>query len=258
MQSETAPEAGGAALTMARAQAPVEPPPSPWNFPPIDARSEDEVVGIGADLAPGTLLKAYRSGIFPMPIDHPGTSRPRGPRAKPPTNNIAWWSPNPRGVLRLNELRVTRSLRRSCRRYRVTVNTRFGDVIAACAHPGRDGGWISPEIIEAYTALHHLGWAHSVETWDDAGQLVGGLYGVGIGGLFCGESMFHEATDASKVALVSLVERLKATGAGLLDVQWQTPHLETLGVAEISRSAYLHHVEELRDEPQRAALIPNE
>lgn len=227
--------------------APIEPPPSPWSFPTIDVDSEDEVVGIGADLSPATLLKAYRCGIFPMPIDHRG-GRTEG------HNNIAWWSPNPRGVLRLDELRITRSLRRSCRRYRVTINTSFDQVIRACAHPGRDGGWINNEIIAAYSALHHLGWAHSVESWDESGQLVGGLYGVGIGRLFCGESMFSVATDASKVALVTLVERLQANGAGLLDVQWHTPHLGSLGVVEISRSDYLGQVAALRDGPHRASL----
>jgi leucyl/phenylalanyl-tRNA--protein transferase len=141
-------------------------------------------------------------------------------------------------VLALDGLRVTRSLRQSMRRYQVRVDTAFDQVVHACADPNRSGRWITPEIAEAYGRLHQLGWAHSVETWHD-GELVGGLYGVAIGGLFAGESMFHRATDASKVALVHLVDRLRAGGATLLDVQWATPHLHSLGVEEIPRTEYL-------------------
>ena len=125
----------------------------------------------------------------------------RGPR-------IAWWSPDPRGVLPLDGLRITRSLRQSNRRYEVRIDTAFDAVIQRCADPTRDGGWISADIIRAYTTLHELGWAHSVETFED-GRLVGGLYGVSIGGFFAGESMFHDARDASKVALLGLVDRLR-------------------------------------------------
>ncbi|MBA3303181.1 MAG: leucyl/phenylalanyl-tRNA--protein transferase [Acidimicrobiia bacterium] len=185
------------------------------------------MVGVGADLEPGTLLHAYRSGIFPMPVEE---------------DLLAWWSPDPRGVIPLDGLRVSRSLRRSCRRYEVRVDTAFRDVIDRCADPGRAGRWITPAVRDAYVALHDLGWTHSVETWDVDGQLVGGLYGVRIGGLFAGESMFSLATDASKVALVALVDRLRADGASLLDVQWVTPHLATLGAVEISRERYLHLV----------------
>ena len=182
------------------------------------------VVGVGADLEPGTLLAAYRSGLFPMPVG-------RGPR-------IAWWSPDPRGLLPLDGLRISRSLRQACRRYEVRVDTAFDAVIRRCADPSRDGGWISADIMSAYSVLHDLGWAHSVETW--AGdELVGGLYGVSIGGLFAGESMFHDATDASKVALVGLVDRLTAGGATLLDVQWTTPHLTSLGAVDVPRPRYL-------------------
>ena len=186
---------------------------------------EAGVVGVGADLEPGTLLAAYRTGLFPMPVG-------RGPR-------IAWWSPDPRGVLPLDGLRVTRSLRRSARRYEVRFDTAFDAVVRRCADPHRDGGWISSDIIRAYTHLHELGWAHSVEAWQDD-RLVGGLYGVGIGGFFAGESMFHDATDASKVALMGLVERLSAEGAALLDVQWTTPHLKSLGAIDVPRHLYLH------------------
>lgn len=204
---------------------PVEPPPTRWGFPPASAADEHGVVGVGADLAPGTLLAAYRRGLFPMPL-HRG-----GP--------MGWWSPDPRGILPLDRLRVTRSLRRSCSRYEVRIDSAFTEVVAACASPGRPGGWISGEIRNAYAALHRLGWAHSVEAWDEDG-LAGGLYGVAIGGLFAGESMFHRRTDASKVALVGLVDRLGDGVAGrLLDVQWTTDHLVTLGAIDVPRARYL-------------------
>ncbi len=204
---------------------PVEPSPTPWSFPPARHADAVGVVGIGADLEPGTLLAAYRGGIFPMPVGE-------GPQ-------MAWWSPDPRGILPLEGLRVPRSLRQSCRRYEIRLDTAFDEVIGACAAPDRDGGWISRDILTAYTRLHELGWAHSVETWDDEGRLVGGLYGVAIGGLFAGESMFHRARDASKVALVALVERMRGRGATLLDVQWTTPHLVSLGAIDIRRKRYV-------------------
>src|SRR4051794_12881034 len=145
---------------------------------------------------------------------------------------LGWWSPDPRGVLRPAELRVTRSLRKSVAHFEVRVDTAFLPVVEACAAPDRDGRWITPPIIEAYVELHRAGWAHSIETWQ-AGELVGGLYGVAIGGLFAGESMFHHVRDASKVALVGLRDLLMADRdpRRLIDVQWQTPHLATLGVA---------------------------
>lgn len=192
-------------------------------MPPAEHADEHGIVAVGADLAPGTLLAAYRAGIFPMPVRE--------------VEPMVWWSPDPRGVLPVAGLRVTSSLRRSCRRYEVRVDTAFDAVVAACADPARDGGWIDRRIATAYGALHALGWAHSVEAWTPEGELAGGLYGVAIGGLFAGESMFHRATDASKVALVGLVERL-APGA-LLDVQWLTPHLASLGATELPRAGYL-------------------
>ena len=207
---------------------PVEPDPSRWQLDLQQAQPEEDLVGVGADLAPGTLLKAYRGGLFPMGLGHHG----RGP--------IGWWSPDPRGVLLPGHLKVSRSLGKSCRRFEVRVDTAFADVMAACADPSRDGRWITPTITRAYTRLHELGWAHSVETWLD-GELVGGLYGLAIGGLFAGESMFHRATDASKVALVGLAERVFADGdpCRVIDVQWATPHLQSLGVSEVSREDYL-------------------
>lgn len=207
---------------------PIEPPSSPWTFPPADTADENGVVGVGADLEPGTLLAAYRRGLFPMPVSR------RGP--------LAWWSPDPRGILPLAGLRVTRSLRQSGRRYEVRFDTAFGAVVDACRDPRREGAWITPDIKAAYLRLHELGWAHSVEAWTPDGTLAGGLYGIAIGGLFAGESMFHHGRDASKVALVGLVERLLAGGATLLDVQWTTDHLCTLGAIDVPRDEYLRLV----------------
>jgi leucyl/phenylalanyl-tRNA--protein transferase len=202
---------------------PIEPPPTRWQLPNAESADEHGLVGLGADLEPGTLLAAYRSGTFPMPITG--------------LEPMAWWSPDPRGVLPLAGLRVTKSLARSTRRFELRVDTAFDAVVAACAEPSRRGGWISEAIARAYDALHDLGWAHSVEAWSPDEKLVGGLYGVAIGGLFAGESMFHRAPDASKVALVGLAERLGPDA--LLDVQWRTPHLASLGAVEIPRAEYL-------------------
>jgi leucyl/phenylalanyl-tRNA---protein transferase len=190
-----------------------------------DAAPVDDtgLVAVGADLEPGTLLAAYRAGLFPMPLDG---------------RRIAWFSPDPRGVVPLDGLRISRSLRRSVRDFDVLFDTRFREVMQRCADPARDGGWITSEFVDAYAELHRLGWAHSVETYRD-GELVGGLYGVRINGLFAGESMFHIAPDASKVALVHLVRWLVTTGAMLLDVQWTTPHLASLGAIDITRDDYL-------------------
>ncbi|HJR36855.1 MAG TPA: leucyl/phenylalanyl-tRNA--protein transferase, partial [Nocardioidaceae bacterium] len=202
---------------------PTEPPSSGWVFPDPATADDDDLVGMGADLEPGTLLAAYRRGLFPMPSGEDGVP-------------MLWWSPQQRGVLPLDGLRMSRSLRQSVRRMEVRVDTAFEEVIAACADPARDSGWIEPEIAAAYTRLHELGWVHSVEAWQD-GELVGGLYGLATGGLFAGESMFHRARDASKVALVGLVEILRDEYADqrLLDVQWCTPHLASLGVVEVPR-----------------------
>jgi leucyl/phenylalanyl-tRNA--protein transferase len=204
---------------------PVEPPPSRWRFPAVDEADEHGLVGLGADLEPGTLLQAYRAGLFPMPL------RPHGP--------MAWWSPDPRGIVPLEGVKVSRSLRRACARYEVRIDSAFDDVIDACAARTRPGAWISPEIRDAYATLHTLGWAHSVETWDDDG-LAGGLYGVAVDGLFAGESMFHRRPDASKVALVGLVGLLRADDDDrrLLDVQWTTEHLASLGAVDVPRARY--------------------
>lgn len=156
---------------------------------------------------------------------------------------LAWWSPDPRGILPLDRLRVSRSLRRSCARYTVTFDRDFEAVIDACAAPERQGRWITDEIRRAYVELHELGWAHSVEARTDDGALAGGLYGVAIGGLFAGESMFHRQADGSKVALVALVAVLRNNADALLDVQWLTPHLASLGAVEIARPEYLHRLD---------------
>jgi leucyl/phenylalanyl-tRNA--protein transferase len=206
---------------------PTEPPSCPWAFPPASAAGDDGLLALGADLAPGTLLVAYRSGIFPMPIA--GAAE------------MAWFSPDPRGIVPLDEFAPNRSLRRAMRRFTVSADRAFADVLAGCADPGRPGGWITPAIRAAYGELHALGWVHSIEVWDAGGALAGGLYGVEIGGLFAAESKFHRRTDASKVALVALVERLRAAGGGerVLDVQWTTPHLASLGARDIPRAEYL-------------------
>jgi leucyl/phenylalanyl-tRNA---protein transferase len=154
---------------------------------------------------------------------------------------MLWWSPAQRGVLPLAALKVSRSLRQSCAKYDIRVDSAFDDVIRACADPERDGGWITEDVIAAYTRLHRDGWAHSVEAWDQDGRLAGGLYGLAIGGLFAGESMFHRQRDASKAALVALVRAMSDEHADerLIDVQWKTPHLERLGVVDVPRKEYL-------------------
>jgi len=212
---------------------PQEPPASAWSFVPPGPEA-GEVVGWGADLLPGTLLAAYRVGIFPMPLD---------------AGRMGWWSPDPRGVIPLDRLHISRSLRRSTRRFEIRVDTAFREVVAACAQLPRPHGWITPEIASAYARLHELGWAHSMEAWRE-GELAGGLYGVSVGGFFAGESMFSRSRDASKVALVALVDLLSegdpsaAAAAGrLLDVQWATPHLASLGAVALSREEYLRRLE---------------
>jgi leucyl/phenylalanyl-tRNA--protein transferase len=158
-------------------------------------------------------------------------------------SQLGWWSPDPRAVLPLDGLHIAKSLRRNLRRYVVRTDTEFVSVMLRCADPDRPHGWITPAFVDAYTRLHDLGWAHSVEAWHD-GVLVGGLYGVAVGGLFAGESMFHAATDSSKVALVHLVALLRRHGYRLLDVQWMTPHLASLGAVEVPRASYLEMVTE--------------
>ncbi len=215
---------------------PIEPPPSRYELPPPSGADADGIVGIGADLEPGTVLGAYRTGLFPMRVASGGP--------------LAWWSPDPRGVLPLDGFHVSRTLRRSAGRFSVTIDTAFRAVMMACADPVRPHGWIDASFVDGYCLLHDLGWAHSVEVWSDLGELVGGVYGIAIGGLFAGESMFHRTTDASKVALMTLVERLSAGGGVLFDVQWTTDHLVSLGAVDLAREHYLSRLADALARPQ--------
>lgn len=180
-------------------------------------------------LDPALVLRAYREGIFPMAME---------------TGEIAWFSPDPRGVIPLEDFHLPARLARVIRRgrFEVRIDRAFETVMRACARRRDDEGtWISEPIIECYVTLHRLGLAHSVETWQN-GELAGGLYGVHLGGAFFGESMFHRVTDASKVALAALVDRLRRRSFSLLDVQWVTPHLEQFGAIEIPRENYLQQL----------------
>lgn len=172
---------------------------------------------------PGTLLAAYRNGLFPMPIGR---------------RRMGWFSPDPRGVLFPGDAHMSRSLARSMRHFEFRVDTAFAAVMEGCANPGRPHGWISADFKAAYGLLHRLGWAHSVETYFE-GELVGGLYGLCIGGLFAAESKFHTHTDASKAAVMELARIMSGHPGSIIDVQWSTAHLATLGVSEISRDRYL-------------------
>ena len=218
---------------------PVDPPPCAWSFPPVESADSGGLVGVGADLEPSTVIAAYRCGMFPMPLTAGGP--------------VGWWSPDPRGVLELDGLHVSRSLRRSAREFEIRVDTSLPAVIDACAGADRPHDWIDSQIRDAYVRLGSQGWVHSVETWL-GGELVGGLYGVAVGGLFAGESMFHTVTDASKAALVALVELLRDDHRRLVDVQWETPHLATLGVTELPRTRYLEALPELLASPLPAAF----
>ncbi len=219
------------------------PPRSEYSFAAAVAAAEpgEDLVALGGDLEPGTVLTGYRHGVFPMGAGDGGTAP------------LGWWCPDPRGVLPLDGLRVSRSLRAACRRFDVRVDTAFESVVRGCADPSRPHGWITEPIMAAYRRLHELGWAHSVECWR-AERLVGGLYGVSVQGLFAGESMFHVERDASKVALVALVTLLSADGdpRRLVDVQWSTPHLARLGVVAIRRSDYLSRLREALACPEPA------
>jgi leucyl/phenylalanyl-tRNA---protein transferase len=184
---------------------------------------------------PELLLQGYRLGVFPMAMED---------------NSIQWFSPDPRAILPLEDFHVPHALRRLVRKkvFGMTIDNTFSKVIEACAK--REDTWINLEIIESYTRLHELGCAHSVEAWKE-GALAGGLYGVAVGGAFFGESMFHHVTDASKIALVALVEHLRARKFALLDTQWLTPHLQQFGGVEISRNQYLRLLYRAVDLPRK-------
>jgi leucyl/phenylalanyl-tRNA--protein transferase len=196
-----------------------------WTFPSPDLwPDDDDIVAAGADLETDTLLFAYAHGMFPMFVNK---------------RNLAWWSPVDRGVIPLDGLRVTRSMQQSAKKFTCTVNQAFTEVMTLCGSMRTDGNWINQHFIDAYTDLHNEGHAHSVEVWNEAGDLVGGLYGVRINKFFAGESMFHVETDASKVALMYLVQLMTLDGMELLDTQWRTDHLESLGCIAIPREKYL-------------------
>ena len=215
---------------------PVDPGPSDWALPdPSTSEDPSGLVGFGADLDAPTLVDAYRRGIFPWP--HEGVPLP-------------WFSPDPRGVLLPKTVRVTRSLRQRLRRtgWTTTVDAAFDQVIDACALRARhEGTWITKGMRRAYKRIHELGWAHSVEVWE-GDDLVGGLYGVQVGGVFTGESMFHRRPDASKVALVDLCERFEEAGGALVDVQITTPHLAGLGAHDVARDEFLELLALHRDD----------
>ncbi|MFZ4516296.1 MAG: leucyl/phenylalanyl-tRNA--protein transferase [Acidimicrobiia bacterium] len=196
---------------------------------------DKECIAAGADLAPATLVAAYRRGLFPMRVE-------RGV--------LGWWSPNPRGVLPLDGFIVHRSLARAERRFEIRIDSEFVAVMRACGDPARPHGWIDESFVAAYTELFTMGWAHSVEAWRDD-ILVGGVYGIAIGAFFAGESMFHLERDASKVALHALVEHLRTQAFTLFDVQWTTPHLRSLGAQDVLRHEYLDLLDRAVTEPTR-------
>jgi leucyl/phenylalanyl-tRNA---protein transferase len=210
-------------------------------FPPVELATPEGLLAIGGDLRVERLLEAYRHGIFPWYNDD---------------QPILWWSPDPRAVLFPDKLHVSRRLERTIRRghFTVTLDTCFRDVMTHCAGPRpqypEGGTWITPAMVEAYSALHELGYAHSVETWQKE-QLVGGLYGVALGGIFFGESMFTHVPDASKVALVSLVRQLQAWGFRIFDCQQSSRHIKTLGAEEIPRREFLDHLADALTRPDR-------
>lgn len=200
-----------------------------WFPPPREAERGEHngLLAVGGDLSVERLVLAYRSGIFPWTV-----------------NPITWWSPDPRAVFELDAFHVPRSLLKTLRKnpFEITINRAFRNVICACSRPDEDNSWISPEFIEAYTRLQEQGHAHSLECWQN-GELVGGIYGVAVGGLFAGESMFHRVSDASKVALFHLVQRLRERGYLLFDVQMTTPITQQLGALYLRRTEYLRRLE---------------
>ncbi len=227
-----------------------DPLDQPADSPPdSDApNGDDGIVGFGGNLEPDTLIEAYASGVFPWPIE--GLPLP-------------WFCPDPRAILEFSDLHIPRSLARERRRtkLRFTIDRAFPQVIRHCAkvpRPGQPGTWITPAMVKAYIRLHELRHAHSVEAWSDGKngeRLVGGIYGVDAGGTFAGESMFHLEPHASKLALLHLIDHLKARGAGWIDIQMLTPHLEALGAKEISRAEFLRKLSRAQREAKTRGLV---
>jgi leucyl/phenylalanyl-tRNA--protein transferase len=218
------------AVEVVRAIEPQPLRPCRYRFPDPLKCDAAGLVASGGDFEPETLIEGYRHGIFPWP--HPDGER-------------LWFSPDPRAIIPVGGLHISRRLSRTLQsaRFRVTMNAAFGRVIRACA--ARDEGtWVTPAIIDAYCGLHVLGWAHSFEVWDGDGELAGGLYGVQVGALFGAESMFHSVTDASKVAMVAMMEQAERTGIQLIDVQVANPHTISMGAIEIPRDEYIRHLGE--------------
>jgi leucyl/phenylalanyl-tRNA---protein transferase len=200
------------------------------HFPPPSEAGPDGLLMTGGSLAPAWMLEAYKSGIFPMPLHHANRWA------------LAWFSPDPRGILELETLHVTHRLARRLRRgeFQSTINAAFSRVVEGCAAPRTPdtGCWLTLAMQNAYLALHELGLAHSLEVWSD-GELAGGVFGIAIGGFFAGESMFSRRTDGSKAALFFLVEHLRQRDFTLLDVQWTNEHTRSLGAIDVPREAYL-------------------
>jgi leucyl/phenylalanyl-tRNA--protein transferase len=216
----------------------VRPTPAPsavggarFRFPDPREADADGFVAHGGDLEPATLIAAYRQGIFPWPFD---------------THELLWWSPDPRAVIPVDALRMSRRLARTLRRasFAVTINADFDEVVAGCG--AREETWITPGLRRAYGRLHGLGWAHSVEVWMD-GALAGGVYGLAIGGLFAAESMFHRVTDASKIAMVALVQHARRAGVTLIDAQIPSAHITSMGGVTIPRGDYLSRLRSVVD-----------
>ena len=203
-------------------------------FPHPNEATEDGIVAYGGDLSPSRILKAYREGIFPWYLEN---------------DPILWWSPNPRLVLHVDDFILRKSLKKRRKHFEIKIDTAFEAVVSGCAKTPRKGqneSWILPDIHEAYTTLHHLGNAHSIEAYYE-GELVGGLYGVAVGAMFCGESMFSTVNDSSKVAFAFLVEKLKEWGFEMIDAQVPTEHLKSLGAQEVHREYFLERLYALRD-----------
>lgn len=227
---------------------PVEPTPSSVQFPDARRAGDHEIVAIGVDFSPGTLLKAYRNGIFPWPHSH---------------ELVPWCSPDPRALFPLETypFQWSRSLRRALHNhtFEVTFDTAFSEVMQACGEGRDEGTWITPDMIDGYTQLHQLGWAHSLEVWESNREervLVGGIYGVQIGAYFAGESMFYRRTNASKIAFATLAETLRANGFLLFDVQVMNDHLASLGCIEIRRSEFFDRLKQSIQQPTRFPQQP--